>query len=150
MRCSIVHVKLDHNGHVMHNTARSRWPHQGAQETLLGEIGKVLFDKIGIKHRPVEGNEVCPLQEGAVQRSDIAVPDEDLRVRSYAPVIEPRQQAPRAIAAAHAHDRPDLAVGEHPHQVARPFAVAARQKTPAPAHIRSQLGLESQPLKNSD
>jgi hypothetical protein len=82
-----------------------------------------------------------------MQRRDVAVADEDFRVGADAPVIEPREQSPRAVAAADANDGFDLAVGEHLHQVAGAVAVAAGQEAPAVADLRGQFGFKAEALE---
>ena len=78
-----------------------------------------------------------------MERSDVAVADEDLGIGADGPVVQEREESGSAVAAADADYGLDLAVGEHPHQVTRAVAVAAGEEAPALADVRSELGFEA-------
>ena len=85
-----------------------------------------------------------------MQRGDVTVADEDFGVGADGPVVQPRQEARGAVAAAHADNGLHLAVREHLHEVARAVAVVAGKESPTLADIKSELRFEAEALEDGD
>ena len=90
----------------------------------------------------VEADHVAPALLGEMERRDVAVAAEDLRVRRERRLVEERDQARRAVAALEADDRADLGVAEQGMEIGRPVLVAAGHVAVAVVDVVRQLDLE--------
>ncbi|MNN25214.1 hypothetical protein D3C81_1386730 [compost metagenome] len=75
----------------------------------------------------MEGHESCVTTDGQVQRGDIAVANEWLGMAAQQVVIDPVEQARRAVAAAQANDGIDLGISECRMQITQTHVVTASQ-----------------------
>jgi hypothetical protein len=83
----------------------------------------------------VEGHQTHVTLDRHVERGDVAVADQGLRLAPDQVVVQRGQQARGPVAAAHAPDRIDRVVGEHRIEIVGPGRVGARQVPLALVHV---------------
>ena len=95
----------------------------------------------------MEGDESGARVDRRVQRGDVAVAEQDLGVATNQVIVEARDDAGAAPAAADADNAADVAIREHRVDISGAVLVAAGEVAVAIEHMRADLHLEAEGLE---
>ena len=114
------------------------------------DLGEGVRRERAPRHGPVEGHEARLGVERHVERGDVAVAEQGLRIAAHGRKVEKRQESRGAVAAARAPDRVDAVVREHAVEIGGAGGIGAREVSVAIEEVGARPHAEPQRLERLD